>query len=167
MLRLAGVSASPRPLVISGRMLPQPPVPVLVNVPVPVRLNQPSTVNDVAWRPYALPKVTDAVEPLNRSDCAVWASTADGAPIARATSALHTRRETHRAVWERWNVMVSALGGRWDSAWPGGLDGHRVISGGPPSGPKPSSSLRCAPGSAIAPGRDPSAGSRWRSAHPT
>ena len=44
MFRLAGVSASARPFVISGMALAMPPLPVLVPTPAPVRLNHSSSV---------------------------------------------------------------------------------------------------------------------------
>ena len=53
----AGVSASARPLVMSGIASGMPPVPVFVPMPAPVRLNHSSTVN-VALRSWVvLPRV--------------------------------------------------------------------------------------------------------------
>ena len=53
MLTLAGVSASARPLVISGIALAMPPLPVLVPTPPPVQRNQDSRVKVEASRPAA------------------------------------------------------------------------------------------------------------------
>jgi hypothetical protein len=52
-------------LVSSGIALAMPPVPVLVPAPVPVRRNQSSTVNVLAFSAGAAPKVTYWLEPLS------------------------------------------------------------------------------------------------------
>ena len=65
MFTLAGVSASARPLVISGMALAMPPVPVLVPTPAPVRWNQSSSVKVEALRPGAAPKVMYWLEPFS------------------------------------------------------------------------------------------------------
>ena len=61
----AAVSASARPLVMSGIASGMPPVPVFVPMPAPVRLNHSSTVN-VALRSWVvLPRVAYWLEPLS------------------------------------------------------------------------------------------------------
>jgi hypothetical protein len=65
MLRLAGVSASARPFVISGMALVMPPLPVLVPTPEPVRRNHSSRVRSLAPRAEVGPKVTYWLEPLS------------------------------------------------------------------------------------------------------
>ncbi len=73
MLRLAGVSASPRPLVTSGMALASPPVPVVVVTPVPSRRNQHSTVKVLAPRDEAVPKVTWSLTPSSFTPVWAWA----------------------------------------------------------------------------------------------
>ena len=65
MLRLAGVSASPRPFETSGMALAMPPVPVPVAVPAPVRLNHSSTVRLDALSADAAPIVTYWLVPFS------------------------------------------------------------------------------------------------------
>src|SRR5437867_6418308 len=63
-------SASPRPFVTSGMAAARPPVPVVVVIPVPSRLNHVSIVNVAAPRLRAWPKVTysfPGAVPLRRS----------------------------------------------------------------------------------------------------
>jgi hypothetical protein len=81
MFRLAGVSASPRPLVISGAALASPPVPVDVGVPVPSRRNHVSRVKLWTPRAAALPKVTYWLVPLSWS---AVPALADGVALAAA-----------------------------------------------------------------------------------
>src|SRR6266540_5054800 len=69
-------SASARPFVTSGIALAMPPLPVLVPMPAPVRLNQVSSVNVAAPRPGAAPNVTYWLEPLS------WRADADPAALA-------------------------------------------------------------------------------------
>src|SRR6476659_589659 len=70
MLRFAGLSLSPRPLVTRGTAAPRPPLPELTATPTPVFLNHVSNVNCVAPSPPAPvpadgPNVTYWLEPLN------------------------------------------------------------------------------------------------------
>src|SRR5215210_7405881 len=85
MFRLAGVSASARPLLISGIAEVRPPLPVPVPTPAPVRLNQVSSVNWVAPRPGAAPNVTYWVEPFSCS--AVGELTAPELPVSNSSAA--------------------------------------------------------------------------------
>ena len=90
MFRLAGVSASARPLVTSGIAEAIPPVPVLVPTPAPVRLNQVSSVNWGAPSEAACPIVTYWLEPLNWSAlllaCGVAAASFDACDSASEAS---------------------------------------------------------------------------------
>ena len=80
MSTLRAVSASARPLVISGIALAMPPVPVLVPTPAPVRLNHSSRVKLVAPTDgsAAAPKVTYWLVPLS---CRPVPALADGVAL--------------------------------------------------------------------------------------
>src|SRR5512143_4132644 len=98
MLRLAGDSPSPRPLVTRGIALDRPPVPVPVPTPVPVRLNHTSSVNVDVPRPGAAPNVTYWLEPL-KLRALFWA-------VAWAARAVKTNAKKERDARENPRIAV-------------------------------------------------------------
>ena len=101
MLRFAGVSTSPRPLVTSGTMFAQPFVPVEVSVPAASRRNQVSMVNDEAPSAVVGPNVTYWLEPLKLSaPCARAAGTCEPSNATLKRAHAIDRRSARRVKCE-------------------------------------------------------------------